>query len=578
MAQSEFLNTSQKTVYVGTAKCAECHEDERHSHLKTQHSRALRDVASFPQPPDGEVEPRLSGRTYRIYRQGGQMRHREAVRMADGERELADFAPRYVIGSGTHSLTYLIADGEFLVESPVTWFTPAKKWDMSPGYEKSPDQPGFSRPINTTCVNCHSGGAIPIDHGLYRFAIRELAIGCERCHGPGSSHVAKWEGSEEISSGADLTIVNPDNLDRDRVNAICSQCHLEGAMRVGVRGRDSADFRPGMRFEDFEMAYVLTSANNTMKVVGHVEQMRQSRCYSQSNSLTCVTCHDPHDVPDAAERVAYFRNKCLQCHAVESCGMPRDERLAADSQDDCSRCHMPKSPVEVVHVSFTHHRIGIHDTTPPPDQTFQDLVPLLDDSHLSLIDRDRCRGLAYLELSSLETDDLRARYYGRRAQELLQDVAAQGLHDPDVDAALARIAFAERRFDKALQLARSALDMDNVSPSVRVDALDTLSSSYFEQGDLSAAAPVLDSLLAARRSAEDWRRRALCYFTAGDRAAALKAAREAVRIAPHRADLQQELASLLEELGDHAAALPHFERARAIQASVVPSATRHFPH
>lgn len=499
------------------------------------------------------------------------MRHREFVLWEDEELKLTDHAPRYAVGSGSHSFTYLIQDGDFLIESPVTWFTPKEKWDLSPGYEKTPFQPGFSRPINTTCVNCHSGGAEAIDNGLYRFEIREHAIGCERCHGPGSLHVAKQESGDASGTGPDFTIVNPARLHRGRVESICQQCHLEGAMRVRVRGREATDFRPGLRFEDFEMAYVLTSGDASMKVVGHVEQMRQSRCYTESNSMTCVTCHNPHDTPLPKERVAYFRDKCLECHKVDTCGIPEEQRRKTDQQDNCSWCHMPQSPVDVPHVSFTHHRIGIHADAPTGEDEahpLQDLTPLLDDSHLSQIDKDRCRGLAYLELSGVESDQMLAQSYGRRARQLLEGVKRQGLNDPDTDSALARMRFSDGDFEGAAELAAAVLTANDLSPSVRIDALDTLASVYYETNQFSKAVMPLELLISLRRDAEDWRRLALCRYGAENKAAALDAIEEAARIAPHRAELQSDLADLLRQMEEPTAAAAHLKRAEALRSKV----------
>ena len=138
----------------------------------------------------------------------------------------------------------------------------------------------------------------------YDVEVIEPAIGCERCHGPGELHVAWHEGalpnlysdagrSTPAEGAKDNTIVNPARLSRELSEAVCQQCHLQGDVQVTVRGRRHDSFRPGFPLSDFRHEYRLF-ASSDMTVVGHVEQMQQSRCYTESDSLTCTTCHDPH--------------------------------------------------------------------------------------------------------------------------------------------------------------------------------------------------------------------------------------------------------------------------------------------
>src|SRR5262249_33643808 len=134
----------------------------------------------------------------------------------------------------------------------------------------------------------------------------------------------------------------------------------------------------------------------TMTVTGHVEQMHASPCYQKSDSLTCTTCHDPHHFPEPEQRREHYRTICLKCHDEKACRAPANER-EANNRDACTACHMPKSSVEVPHLAFTHHRIGLHLTAKKTDEQVAAtaLVPVLDLSHLSTIDQQWLLGLAY---------------------------------------------------------------------------------------------------------------------------------------------------------------------------------------
>src|SRR5205823_4467127 len=149
-------------------------------------------------------------------------------------------------------------------------------------------------------------------------------------------------------------------LPREGQEDICSQCHLSTAANVTVRGRRREDYRPGMRMSDFVVAYRIDRPDTGIKVSGQVEQMRLSRCYVASKTMTCVTCHDPHDPPDEGRKLEHYRDKCLSCHKTESCKLPVKARVEKEPKDYCITCHMPRGPTDIPHLSFADHRVGIH--------------------------------------------------------------------------------------------------------------------------------------------------------------------------------------------------------------------------
>ena len=228
-ATSPYLNTKNSATYVGSEACIRCHEDEHASYLATTHSRSMSEV-----PPDGQgtpagiVEHQLSHRRFDVILSNNEMRHRESLRTADGDLLLlSEFPVKYRIGSGKAAYTYVAEDDGFLVESPVTWYATKQKWDMSPGFDK-PLHSSFRRVVNDGCLYCHTGSVSPIGSSRERLQIHELAIGCERCHGPGSLHIELHASNSGSSTGPDLSIVNPARLSRELQEAVCQQCHLMG--------------------------------------------------------------------------------------------------------------------------------------------------------------------------------------------------------------------------------------------------------------------------------------------------------------------------------------------------------------
>src|SRR5262245_54592813 len=84
-SESPYLNTGPDAQYIGTSACVRCHQDKHASYALTTHSRALNDINPQAEPPDGSFDHRPSGRSYRVYRQGHQLRHQEVVRTQEGQ-------------------------------------------------------------------------------------------------------------------------------------------------------------------------------------------------------------------------------------------------------------------------------------------------------------------------------------------------------------------------------------------------------------------------------------------------------------------------------------------------------------
>ncbi len=559
---SPYLNTGPDAHYVGSAACRACHENRHASFRGTGMGRSMAEADPAREPPDAAFDHPASGRRYQVARRGGQLWHRELL-AGPQEVVLAEHPVRYVVGSGQHSLTYLVEADGFLVESPVTWYSSRKAWGMSPGYDR-PDNPGFERAAGEGCLGCHAGRAEAVDRSLHRMRVIEAAIGCERCHGPGSLHVARHDGPPDGRRGeADLTIVNPSRLPRDLAEAICQQCHLRSDATVVARGRSPADFRPGLPLQAVRADYQVESGRGGMTVVGHVEQLHLSRCYQSSDRLTCLTCHSPHAEPRPEDRVAHYRAACLGCHAPDRCTVDPRRRQAESPENDCTRCHMPTSPTEIPHLAFTHHRIGVHrgsPTTTAPAASGEGLRPVLDLSHLSEADRARSLGLGYLEAANRSKDGDRAARFREEALRLLSGVRESGLKDPAVEVALGRL-----RFDLGLGgaggFAAAALADPGLAGQDRCTALFLLADEYHANGRNREAVDALHELTKLRRHPTDWLLLADCEGALGDQAGREAALEAATRINPRLWKVHRYLAEQYRRRGDRARADWHQQRA-----------------
>jgi predicted CXXCH cytochrome family protein len=562
LSSSPYLNTGPDAHYVGSAKCRTCHKDAHQSYKDTGMGCSMAEVDVSREPPDAAFDHPVSKRRYQVQRKGGALWHRELL-LTTGKEEvvLCEYPLKYVVGSGRHTRTYVAEVDGFLVESPVSWYASRKGWAMSPGYDQA-NHRGFWRDVSDNCLFCHAGQAEAVDRSLHRLRITEAAIGCERCHGPGSMHVERRNRSGGADPGTDYTIVNPARLPRDLAEAVCQQCHLRPTARIVARGRKPTDFRPGLPLQDVWHTYAPDTPDLAMTVVGHVEQLHLSRCYQSSKTLSCLTCHNPHDKPRPEQRVAYYNATCLKCHPAERCKVDKSRRDKESPGNNCVQCHMPHAPTDVLHVAFTHHRIAVHDKPPPADdgKAAPKLRPFLDLSRLSAIDRERSLGLAYLEAADRATHDEPRTVYLREARDLLSAVHDAGLRDSFVDSSRARLHAALGMGDVLVRAERALVNPD-LEGQERCNALFLLADAKFRQGAHGEAIPALRELNRLRRHPTDWLLLAECERALGNETAAFEALETAVRIDPRLGRIHQYLAEHHRGLGNRERAAWHARRA-----------------
>jgi hypothetical protein len=317
-----------------------------------------------------------------------------------------------------------------------------------------------------------------------------------------------------------------------------------------------------------------------MTVSGQIEQMRLSRCYVESKTMTCTTCHDPHSLPDESQKASHFRGKCLSCHQTDSCGLSLTARQEKQ-QDNCIACHMPRGPTDIPHFSFTHHRVGIHAEEPKNEKLTEadQLVPVVDVSHLPEHERLRLLGLAHdvfaRKLATGLDDETRddpsyralAVVFQDRGREVLEQVRSQGLRDPDVEEFFSGL-YWRKNPSLCMEFARSALSSQPVSPAIRRSAFYNLGTTHFDQGQYAQAVPYLQELVKVERNEISLMLLGICHQKQGNLPQAVRLINEAILASPDRADLHIYLASIYQEMGKQTDAESHLQRAKLLQSKV----------
>ena len=368
--------------YVDSEECASCHADVAETYKRTGMGRSFFRPAAANTVEDFRTKNTFyhaaSDRHYTLVDRDGRYFQKRHQLGPDGKQtNIAEDEVHYVLGSGNHARTYLHqTEQKKLVELPIAWY--AEKggyWGMNPGYDWK-HHSDFRRKITMECVFCHNGypnSKSDSDRAdmeaVFPSGVPE-GIDCQRCHGPGGAHVRAPQAAN---------IVNPAKLSRDRNLEVCMQCHLEttsAPLPYAVRrvGRGVFSYKPGEALSDYAIHFDHASGtghDDKFEIAGSAYRLRKSLCFQKSDTMTCTTCHNPHNVPRGEEATRHYVSVCKSCHGDMAQLVAARKHTASE---DCLGCHMPKRRTDdVVHAVMTDHYI--QRRTPSRDL----LAPLAED-------------------------------------------------------------------------------------------------------------------------------------------------------------------------------------------------------
>ena len=167
----------------------------------------MANVVRDPKQHPDAIFPDLTTNTVRVPKGTSRVRLRQPLEAAVLHQDRRRLLPPAVSMGGRHKQwrPYFVANG-------TDWWA-----SFYP-----PDN--MQRPTGPTCDGCHSVG-----YDIHTKQVAEWNVGCERCHGPGSEHVAqKLPGH----------IVNPAHLTDVAATDSCIQCHSQGRPRtIPIEGK-----------------------------------------------------------------------------------------------------------------------------------------------------------------------------------------------------------------------------------------------------------------------------------------------------------------------------------------------------
>ena len=503
------------------AVCGACHREILESYLKTPMANASGLAEDRLLPGTYRDEP--SGMMYAVSggADGASLRYGTKAGGAGGSRDAGGLSGterlQYFLGSGHIGLTYLYEKNGYWMESPVAFYEKLHGYAMKPGAEGMRTMPP-ALTLNPSCLRCHMSGVarqVAGTDNLYRgLPFAQAGITCEGCHGDAREHAA--------TKGV-AAVVNPVKLSPERRDGTCIVCHLEGDTSVERRGKSVLDYRPGDDIRESITYFVTVGEMTTKRAVSEIEQLDASRCKRVTGSaMSCMNCHDPHRSVPEAEKVSFYRGKCLGCHAAQ--GFVAAEHFAGNP--DCIGCHMPKAGSEnIAHVAWTDHRIRRRPEAEAPISAVEGngaAVELV--SVLAGPTKARDLGLAYYNLAVDGVKPARA-----KAEQLLMVAARNDAGDATVLRSLGILAEMSGANGRAAEWYRQAL---TVEPENYV-AGTNLGTLLAAKGDLEAAAGLWKTAFANNQDVPELGQDlAAVECRLGDKAGAVTALRAVLTYSP----------------------------------------------
>jgi predicted CXXCH cytochrome family protein len=342
------LTTEEKTQqarilepahYVGSQACEKCHAQIYRHWKNTPMANVVRDPREHPEAiiPDLSKNPLTKFTKEQVaFVYGSLWKQRYFTKIGD------DYFPEPAQWDVTNKVwrPYFVANG-------TDWWAPLYPPD------------NMQRPTGPTCDGCHS-----VEYDIHTKKVAEWNVGCERCHGPASEHIA------QPSRG---NILNPSRMDYVHANDACIQCHSQGRpLTDPIEGKHydwPVGFHVGLNLRDFwqleEHTLGTTSFTHFADGTAHKNRM-QGNDFVQSvmyrRGITCFNCHDVHGTDNYAQLRKPADKLCLDCHRPMSLNGPRTATLEEHTHhkdgtpgSQCVACHMPKVATTIADVKVRAH-------------------------------------------------------------------------------------------------------------------------------------------------------------------------------------------------------------------------------
>ena len=367
--------------YVGAAACAKCHAEIHSEWSHSRHSKMVQPATTASVQGDfsrGVVQ--LRGQPYTLRQRNGAFYITESYLTGKPREHRVE----YTLGNRRIQL-YLttLADGRVIVLPP-SWDILRKQWFHDLDIDDPEEEPGVQTQIwNKSCYSCHVSQQeknFDAEKDIYKTAWLDFGTNCERCHGPGSEHVANYSAHNSNATpakGPARDIVLQTRLDARRNTMVCAQCH--SFRDIYVQGYAAGDdyynyFMPVLEYnlaDGGDPAY--WPDGRTRRFSNDAFGLWQSECYLKGG-VTCVSCHvDAHQTEiDRNPQLRPDGNVlCTRCHeGIGKALSAHTHHAPASAGSSCVECHMPRT-VYSIKAEIRDHSMSI----PVPENTIRHNIP-----------------------------------------------------------------------------------------------------------------------------------------------------------------------------------------------------------
>jgi predicted CXXCH cytochrome family protein len=328
--------------FYGRDWCALCHEELVDEYMESAHGRA------FLREPDGVLADALAvgigaalgDASIELWLDGEVV----MASLMDSRGEQLTMEVEGFLGDPDSSSVPVVDLGEQRYPLPVAWRAGSEgragfpceapglvgfetdRWlDEAGQFDLDGDAPDPASSAQARCLPCHVGGyelTQREDGGVDLLsedgAWLDDGVDCERCHGPGESH---------LYSMAAADIVQPGLLDAERADEVCGQCH-------GRReGSESGLPHPFGEPRPYQAGERLADTTHSV-----------GESWGSGAAALARMQHDEHMVSGHGPTGAGLR--CVDCHQVHGeHGATRPGLLRASVEDNalCEGCHLRSS-------------------------------------------------------------------------------------------------------------------------------------------------------------------------------------------------------------------------------------------
>ena len=241
------------------------------------------------------------------------------------------------IDEGGQRWYHLYPDEKVDYQDPLHWTGPYLNW-------------------NTRCAECHSTqlekNYSPATRS-FETTFEEIDVGCEACHGPGSSHIkqANTGNLANIPNGGFPTALaqrgewgfSPQSNIAKRTTPLTNRAQVDSCGRCHARRGTLGDYHYGADLLDTHRLSMPQSPlyyhdGQILDEVYVYGSFIQSKMHTAG--VVCSNCHEPHSQKLRAEK----NGVCAQCHKPDNYDSEQHHHHTPGSAGaECANCHMPET-------------------------------------------------------------------------------------------------------------------------------------------------------------------------------------------------------------------------------------------